>query len=143
MIVYQLCHCSFRSSFKKLPAHGNKRERSPPGAVQLDQKDPLPLSKVRFEIKNVQRLRCGKEKSFAVRMSVPVLMLCHVHGTNSKIIMTIVDILRRNPFQHLLHVLKKQRFVFVHHDSGRRMPALEVERAILDFSGIHKIHNGL
>ena len=77
----------------------------------------------------MNRLRRWKKKRFAMRVPVPVFVVGHVHGSNPKIVMLVLQVAGSNPLQHPAHVFQQQRFVFIDHDRSRRVQALHGQNA--------------
>ena len=95
----------------------------------LDQEYPLPDAQLKDSADDVQTFGGTEEHRLAVRMPVLSFIRHQVGSSNCEVIMTVVDVPRGEPLQGVLHVIEKQRLIFVDDDSGCRVAGLNVRDA--------------
>src|ERR1044071_980938 len=72
-------------------------------------------------------------------MAILMLIWCEIDGAYLEIIMLIVDVCRRQSFQHLFHIFQQERFMFIDDNCRGGMFGLDIDKTICHTGPVHYI----
>jgi len=88
------------------------------GKVKFHKEDTLPVPEGQLPVDDRDHFTAAQRQVLAVCVTIRALVLVHVHGTDSEIVVPVVRVLWSDGTQKVLHIFDEQGFVLV--DLDRR-----------------------